>query len=312
MLLTLIAAMIQSSGNPIFPGHYADPELHHFNNRFFIYPTTSDKYENQTSFRAFSSPDLTNWRDEGVILDFAQIPWSTNRAAWAPSVAYKNSTFYFYFSAGDGAGLGVATSKSPTGPFQDALGKPLIKEVINGAQPIDAHCFIDDDNQAYLYYGGWRHCNVVRLKPNMIETQGEFIEITPENYVEGPFMLKRNGKYYLMWSEGSWGDHSYGVAYAIADSPLGPFKRKAKILQSDPTIATSTGHHSVLKLPGTERFIIAYHRRPLGVTERDHRVTCLEELIFVPSGEIRPVKITHTGVAPFQPQSQDQVPPNLK
>lgn len=277
--------------NPIFPGWYADPELHFFEGRYWIYPTYSAAYEEQTFFEAFSSPDLVDWRNEGRILDFADVPWSTNRAAWAPSCAEMNGRYYFYFSAGDGAGIGVAVADSPGGPFRDALGKPLIAEYHHGAQPIDAHAFVDEDGQAYLYYGGWKHAVVVRLADDMIRAEGEFIEITPENYVEGPFMVKRDGVYIFMWSEGSWGDASYSVAYARSDSPFGPFVREGKVLESDPKVGNSAGHHSVLELPNGE-WVICYHRRPIEETARDHRVVCIDRLIFEPDGSIRPVVLT--------------------
>lgn len=286
-----------TSNNPIFSGWYADPEIHIFNGRYYVYPTYSAAYEMQTFYEAFSSPDLVHWHREGRILDFKDIPWSTNRAAWAPSVIYRDGTYYMYFSAGDGAGIGVATSKSPAGPFKDALGKPLIKDIINGAQPIDAMAFLDDDGQAYLYYGGWKHANVVKLSKDMLKTEGEFMEITPEGYVEGSFMLKRNGEYVFMWSEGGWGNDSYGVAYARSKSPLGPFKRIGKILGTDPSVGKGAGHHSVLKLPGTEEYVICYHRRPLEETHHNSRVVCLDRLVFDKDGNILPVKQTFTGVS---------------
>jgi beta-xylosidase len=278
--------------NPVFPGWYADPELHHFAGRYYIYPTFSAAYEDQTFFEVFGSDDLVNWTNEGRILDFTDVPWSTNRAAWAPSITFKDDCYYFYFSAGDGAGIGVAISDSPTGPFKDALGQPLIKEYHHGAQPIDAHAFIDDDGKAYLYYGGWKHAVVVELGDDMISTVGEFREITPELYVEGPFMVKRNGEYYFMWSEGSWGDASYSVAYARSNSPFGPFVRHGKVLESDPMVGNSAGHHSVLQIPGTDDWVIAYHRRPINETARDHRVTCLERMVFDENGDIVPVVLT--------------------
>lgn len=287
---------IRMSGNPVFPGWYADPELHLFEGRYYIYPTTSAAYEEQTYFEVFSSSDLTDWTAHGKVLDFVDVPWSTNRAAWAPSVAEKDGRYYMYFSAGDGAGIGVAVADHPAGPFRDALGKPLISEYHHGAQPIDAHAFVDDDHQAYLYYGGWKHAVVVRLGSDMISTEGEFIEITPENYVEGPFMVKRNGVYVFMWSEGGWTDSSYRVAYALADSPLGPFKRVGAILGTDLEVAKGAGHHSVLTIPGTDEHYICYHRRPLEETHANHRVTCIDRMIFEEDGTSRPVKMTFEGV----------------
>ena len=123
-----------------------------------------------------------------------------------------------------------------------------------------------------------------------------FKEITPAGYVEGSWMLKRDGKYYFMWSEGGWTGPNYAVAYAIGSSPLGPFERIGKILQQDPNVATGAGHHSVLHAPNSPNWYIVYHRRPLGDTDRNHRVVCIDEMKFDEKGLIQPVQITKTGV----------------
>jgi beta-xylosidase len=287
----------EMSGNPLFPGWYADPEIHIFQGRYYIYPTYSAPYEEQTFFEVWSSDDLTNWQNGGRILDFANIPWSTNRAAWAPSVAEKNGKYYMYFSAGDGAGLGVAVADHPGGPFRDVLGKALISEYHHGAQPIDAHAYIDDDGQCYLYYGGWNHAVVVKLGDDMASLANDIIEITPPGYVEGSFMVKRNGIYYFMWSEGGWGDSSYRVSYTKSESPLGPFGPGTCVLQSDPAIGNGAGHHSVVNIPGTDDWYACYHRRPIDQTNRHHRVTCLDRMYFDDDGNILPIKITTEGVA---------------
>ena len=293
------------SGNPLFPGWYADPEIHCFPDangapRYYIYPTSSADYGEQASFRCFSSDDLTHWRDEGVILDLKDVRWSTNYAAWAPSCARnpRDGKFYFYFSAGDGAGIGVAVSDSPTGPFVDALGIPLVRDYFFGAQPIDAHCFVDEDGRAYLYYGGHGHCVVAPLTPTMQAIHRAPREITPsKTYVEGPFMVKRRGLYYLMWSEGGWTNDSYLAAYGIGDNPLGPFPFAGRILENHPEIATGAGHHSAMLLPGTDDdWIVCYHRRPPGATSAHHRVTCLDKLEFRDDGTIAPVTLTNQGV----------------
>src|SRR6201985_3456558 len=109
-------------------------------------------------------------------------------------------------------------------------------------------------------------------------------------------MFYRNKKYYFMWSEGGWTGPNYSVAYAIGDSPFGPFKRIAKILQQDPAVATGAGHHSVIKLPGKDEYYIVYHRRPLGETDGNHRVVCVDKMYFDTDGTIKPVKITVEGV----------------
>ena len=125
-----------------------------------------------------------------------------------------------------------------------------------------------------------------------------FREITPDGYREGPIMFRRKGKLYFMWSEGNWTGPDYCVAYAVADSPLGPFKRVGKVLQQDPKIATGAGHHSVINVPGTDDWYIVYHRRPLDETDRDHRVTCIDRMEFNEDDTIEPVTLTHEGVTP--------------
>jgi beta-xylosidase len=294
-----------TSGNPINPGHYADPEGIVFGKTYWIYPTYSDVYEKQVFFDAFSSPDLVHWTKHERILDTANVKWA-KRAVWAPSIIEKDKKYYLFFGANDiqndneYGGIGIAVADNPAGPFKDYLGKPLIGKFHNGAQPIDQFIYKDGD-QYYLFYGGWRHCNVVKLKNDFtgfvpFEDGTIFKEITPEKYVEGPFMFKKDGKYYFMWSEGGWTGPDYSVAYAIADSPLGPFKRVDKILEQNETIARGAGHHSIIKHPKQDDYYIVYHRRPINVTARDARVTCIEKLEFDAKGFIKPVIITHEGV----------------
>jgi beta-xylosidase len=114
--------------------------------------------------------------------------------------------------------------------------------------------------------------------------------------VEGPMMFTRKGKYYFMWSEGGWTGPNYSVAYAIGDSPFGPFKRIGKILKQNPDIATGAGHHSVIKIPSKDKWYIIYHRRPLGETNANSRVTCIDRMYFDKDGLIKPVVITNEGV----------------
>lgn len=335
------------AGNPVFPGWYADPEARIFNNRYWIYPTYSAVYEEQTFFDAFSSPDLLTWTKHHAILNISEVPWSTNRAAWAPSVARRrrpaNSDlgsssdgrdnaaydYFMYFSAGDGAGIGVAKSTTgrPEGPFEDAIGKPLVPETVFGAEAIDAQLFQDDaDGRVWLYYGGWSHAIVVELNDDMVSLKGDYLEITPAGYVEGPWMLKRNGIYYFMYSVGGsvvltfvrmlrsfsatqildmllhkliayrWGDNSYGVSYVTGPSPTGPFtSTPTQILQGDDLVGTSTGHNSVFT-PDGEEYYIVYHRRYLDDTARDHRIVCIDRMEFDAEGNILPVNITMEGV----------------
>jgi beta-xylosidase len=296
----------KKSGNPVFPGWYADPEGVIFGKTYWIYPTYSAPFDEQVYMDAFSSPDLVNWTKHSRIIDTTEVKWA-KRAMWAPAIVEKGGKYYLFFGAndvheGEIGGIGVGVADKPAGPFKDYLGKPLIGEIHNGAQPIDQFVFKDKDGKYYMIYGGWSHCNIARLKDDFtrfipFDDGTTFKEITPEGYVEGPIMFIRNGKYYFMWSEGGWTGPNYSVAYAIADSPFGPFERIGKILQQDPNIATGAGHHSVLQVPGKDSWYIVYHRRPLGETDGNHRVTCIDEMHFDEKGYIKPVKITHEGVA---------------
>lgn len=294
------------SGNPLFPGWYADPEAIIFGKQYWIYPTYSAPYDKQVFFDAFSSRDLKTWTKHSRILDTSAIKWA-RRAVWAPSIIEKDNRYFLFFGANDiqsnqeYGGIGVAVADNPAGPFKDHIGKPLIDHFHNGAQPIDQFVFRDDDGQYYLYYGGWRHCNIAKLNPDFtgfipFDDSTTSKEITPEKYVEGPFVFKRNGKYYFMWSEGGWTGPDYSVAYAIADSPMGPFKRIGKILQQDPAIANGAGHHSVIRHPKTEQHYIIYHRRPLTEKDGNSRETCIDLMRFDENGFILPVKITKEGV----------------
>jgi beta-xylosidase len=296
------------SGNPVFPGWYADPEGVIFGTNYWIFSTYSARYEAQTFMDAFSSPDLVHWTKHPCIVDTNAITWA-KRAIWAPSIVQKEGRYYLFFGANDiqnnqqTGGIGVVVADRPEGPYRDHLGHPLIGEFHNGAQPIDQFAFRDTNGQYYLIYGGWRHCNITRLSDDFREIRPfadgtMFKEITPGGYVEGVFMLFRQGKYYLMWSEGGWTGPDYSVAYSMADSPLGPFKRIGKILQQDPKVATGAGHHSVIKVPGREEYYIVYHRRPLGETDGNHRVVCIDKMEFDAQGLIKPVKITFEGVHP--------------
>ncbi len=308
----------QKANNPIFEGWYADPEGVVFDDTVWVFPTYSDDYDKQLHFDAFSSKDLVHWQKHASILDTTQIKW-LRQALWAPAIIEKDDRYYLFFGANDiqrpgrdsydpnndinhYGGIGVAVADHPGGPYQDYLGKPLISDFYNDAQPIDQFVFKDTDGTYYFFYGGWGHCNLGVLNDDFTgfvpwENGEKFKEITPEGYVEGPFMFLRNGIYYFMWSEGGWTNGSYKVAYAMADKATGPFERIGTILESkEGDIATGAGHHSVIKKPGTDEYIIVYHRRPIPNEDRDHRVVALDKMEFNDDGTIKPVKMTFEGV----------------
>lgn len=295
------------SGNPVFPGWYADPDAIIADGSYWIYPTSSLPYGDQLYFDAYSSPDLVHWTQHPHVLDTGAIAW-VKKALWAPSVIAKSGKYYLFFAANDIhddkeiGGIGVAAADRPAGPFHDLIGKPLIGTFHDGAQPIDPSAFRDKDGTYYLLYGGWKHLKVARLSDDFksfepLPDGSLFKNITPAHYVEGPVMFLRHGTYYLMWSEGDWVGAGYSVAYAMADSPLGPFTRIGKIMQSNPKVATGTGGNTIIHVAKDHRWYIVYHRRPLGDTDPNHRVVAIDRMFFDQRGHIKPIKVTFKGVA---------------
>ena len=292
---------IRKSGNPIFPGWYADPHAVIYGDTYWVYSTISDFQEKQGVFDCFSSHDLVNWTKHSSVLDIKDVAWG-NVFIWAPSAIENNGKYYLFFSADDKR-IGVSVADRPEGPYKDLIGKPLISETINGAHPIDQFVMKDDDGNFYMYYGGWGHCNVVKLKDDFTGIipfpDGElYKEVTPDGYTEGVFVIKRNGEYIIMWSAGNWMDESYSVSYATGKSITGPFEKKGVILHGDKVIANGTGHHAVINIPGTDDWYIFYHRRPITETLGNSRETCIEVMKFISPNTnlIRPVKMTREGV----------------
>jgi beta-xylosidase len=279
--------------NPVLAGLYADPQIATFGGKFYIYPTT-DGFANWlgTQFHAFSSADLVTWKDEGVILDLGpDVSWADDRA-WAPGIALKDGTYYFYFCAAQA--IGVATASSPTGPFKDALGHALIANGQYGVQTIDPYVFTDDDGRSYLYFGSSSSGRVVELNADMVSLKGTPKTLSVAGFREGSVAFKRNGKYYYMWSENDTRSEDYDVAYGIGDSPLGPFTKPAvnPILTKDTAQGIlGTGHNSVLALPNGD-YYIAYHRFAIPNGDGTHREVCLDRLEFNADGTIAPVKTT--------------------
>ncbi|KAI0515219.1 glycosyl hydrolase [Xylaria bambusicola] len=293
------------AGNPFVDGWYADPDTEFYEGKYWVFPTSSYAYDEQTYLDAFSSYDLIHWEKHENILTIADVKWAT-RAVWAPAPIFRDGKYYLYFGANDIqegepeagviGGIGVAVADKPEGPYVDPIGKPLIGEYHNGAQPIDQDVFIDDDGQAYIFYGGHSHCNIAKLNNDMVsigqfDDGTSFKEITPKGYVEGSQMIKRNGKYYLMWSEGGWTGPDYSVSYAMSDSVMGPFIKLAKILEQDSAVAKGSGHNGVIHIPGTDIWYIVYHRRPLSETDGNHRVLAYDRMYFNEDGTIRAIKM---------------------
>ena len=287
--------------NPIVSGFYADPEARFYEGKYYIYVTRSDTdYTKQMNLDAFSSEDLIHWEKHEGIIDMSGYPYIW-RAVWAPTIVEKNGRYYLIFASNDIqsndeiGGLEIAVSDSPAGPFVNHTGKTLVDRFIHGAQPIDAHLFKDDDGTVYLYYGGWSHCNLAIMNEEMNgfvphEDGTIFKPVTPDNYVEGPCMLKRNGVYHFMWSEGNWTNGTYHVCTSCSTDPLVINPKGQTVLESS-EIANGPGHHGYLNIPGTDEWLIVYHRRIIGDLEAGHRVLCIDKLEFA-GDRMLPVTMT--------------------
>ncbi|MFF6785306.1 family 43 glycosylhydrolase [Streptomyces sp. NPDC012510] len=291
-----VSAVVMKS--PVLPGLNADPNIVRFGDTFYIYPTT-DGFEgwSGTQFKAYSSKDLVNWTDHGVILDLGpDVSWADARA-WAPTMGEKNGKYYFYYSAD--TNIGVAVSDSPTGPFKDPLGKPLIARGAHTGQMIDPAVFTDDDGTSYLYWGNGR-AYVVPLNDDMVSFDASKItDITPSGYNEGTFVIKRKGTYYFMWSENDTRDENYRVAYATGSSPTGPWTKQGVILEKDLSLGIKgPGHHSVVHVPNSDDWYIAYHRFAIPAGDGTHRETTIDKLEFDTDGLIKKVVPTLESIAP--------------
>ncbi len=305
--------------NPVLEGYYADPEILYSENtgKYYLYPT-SDGYLNWggTYFKTFSSVDLVNWIDEGVILDLPRdVPWG-RRNAWAPAAAERiidnEYRYFYYFTAAQK--IGVAVSDSPTGPFTDS-GEPLINwkpDGISGGQEIDPDVFRDPvSGKDYLYWGNG-YLAAAELNSNMMSLDLSTLKVmTPEDgtFREGIEVFYREGIYYFLWSENDTRDEDYRVRYAMSDSPMGEFMipEDNLILAKDPSMGIyGTGHNSVLQVPGTDQWYIIYHRftRPEGITMGRnagfHREVCIDKLEFETDGSIIPVVPTLSGIEPLR------------
>lgn len=295
--------------NPIIQGYYADPEVMYSEKtgRYYIYPTC-DGIPNwgSTQFKAFSSSDLVNWKEEGGILDLKNVSWA-KKNAWAPSIIEKkqadgNYKYYYYFTAEKQ--IGVAISDHPTGPFIDSE-KPLIgRELPKGmprGQNIDPDVFTDPvSGNTYLYWGNY-YMAVCELNDDMVSVKPNTTRILighDAHYSEAAHVFYRNGYYYFTWSKNDTRSTEYEVRYVRSKSPVGPInpaESQVVICKKPEQGIYATGHHSVVQVPGKDEWYIVYHRFkfPDAVTKgRDagyHREVCIDKLEFNTDGTIKKV-----------------------
>ncbi|MBN2162464.1 MAG: family 43 glycosylhydrolase [Pontiellaceae bacterium] len=292
-----------SAPAPIIDTYTADPSIRVFGDTYYVYPTTERPNWMTTEFNVWSSKNLVDWKFEKTIIDLSkEISWADVRA-WAPDCIERAGKYYFYF-CGDGK-IGVASGPSPVGPFKDALDRPLLNRKADKAihtNTIDPWAFIDDDGQAYLYFGNGMPCQVVKLNEDMISCAGDPVDINLREFREGIVVFKRNGKYYFMWSIDDARSPNYRVGWGMAESPFGPVTsptdRDAFIVLEKNLPAIGTAHHSVVNVPGTDRWYVAYHRHGLPGGGGYKRQTCLVRMEFDDEGNILPMDPLTT---PFRP-----------
>jgi hypothetical protein len=306
-LVFLIAALTSAvcAQNPIIRDQFtADPAARVFEGKMYLYPS-HDILAGEgrgrigwfcmEDYHVFSSDNLVDWTDHGVIISQERVPWANPKAysLWAPDAIYRNGKYFFYFPApakdttlGRGFSIGVAVSDKPYGPFTPQ------PEPIRNARGIDPNPFIDKDGQAYLYWAA-RNIYVARLKDNMLELAGEpqVIEGLPDKGLkEGPYLFERNGRYYLTYPHVQ--DKTEQLEYAMGESPMGPFKVMGVIMDASPECWTN--QQSILEFRG--QWYLFYHHNDLSPNFDKNRSVRIDSLFFNDDGTIRKVIPTLRGV----------------
>ncbi len=311
LLATIVSCQSQKQkesiiSNPILDGYYADPAIIEYDGSFYIY-ATKDPWGGK-DLAVFITNDFVNFEEQNInwpTKEACTSPTSGSAMVWAPDIIQgQDGLFYMYVSVG--SEIWAGKSEHPLGPWENALkdNLPLIAfNDFSQVHNIDANCFIDDDGQIYLFWGSgfnWVNgsCMAVRLDTDMHSFLEKPVDITPPDFFEGAYMIKRNNRYYMMYSDGKAIDHSYKIRYSTADSPLGPWTQgpDSPIIQ---TSADSTiygpGHHSVFSYRGQD--YILYHRIHPQKEEYVLRQLCVDSLNFDAQGNI--LKISGKGIAPF-------------
>jgi hypothetical protein len=283
--------------NPLITEQFsADPTVRVFEGKIYVYPSHdipvppgSGARQNwfcMEDYHVYSSENLIDWTDHGVILTQSQVPWLRRLSynMWAPDCVYKNGKYYFYFPTG--GGIGAAVADKPYGPF-----KPE-EQPIAGVRGIDPGVLIDDDGSAYLFWGG---ISMAKLKENMLEldSQPQRVQNLPSpGLIEGPFPFKRNGIYYITYPH-SLNGGAERLEYSIASAPLGPYEWKGVIMDQSAS-GCWTNHHSIVEYKG--QWYLFYHDKDLSPNFDKNRSIKADYLYFNDDGTIQKVIPTNRGV----------------
>ena len=316
--LLLGVPLLVSAQNPVIRDQFsADPTARVFNNKVYLYPSHDIKppvgqrqdWFCMEDYHVFSSENLTDWTDHGVIVTQNKVPWvrPNSYSMWAPDCVERNGKYYFYFPAapaegkGFGFGVGVAIADSPEGPF---IPEP---EPIKGINGIDPCVLLASDGNAYIFWGAGR---CAKLKDNMKEIADDTpkekvkwrdreMEMTgvnclkdlPNRQAEGPFAFEYNGNYYLTYPYVR--ENTEVLGYAMSKNPMGPYEYKGLIMAEHPN-GCWTNHHSIVNYKG--QWYLFYHRNDFSPRDDKRRSVCIEKLFFNADGTIQEVKETLRGV----------------
>ncbi len=310
VLASLFSVSTVFADYPIFYQRYtADPSGLEANGRLYLY-CSHDVYDSSrpgyimNDITCISTDDLKNWTDHGEV--FKASGWAS--LSWAPVVVAKNNKYYMYYGNGAG-GIGVAVSNSPAGPFTDALGKALVNNSTPGVNPpsgfwcFDPGAFVDDNGQAYLYFGGNGEGNtrVIKLNDDMISINGSASSITAPIFFEDSWIHKYNGKYYYSYST-NFSKGAATIDYMMSDNPMTGFQYKGTVLANPPLNEGNNNHHAIFSFKG--KWYIAYHNRavainngaPSGDARTYQRSVCIDQLNYNTDGTIQKVTITQDGL----------------
>ena len=287
IFFTAIILSTAYAQNPIIQTNYtADPAPMVYNDTVFLY--TGHDEDDAFGFKMqnwllYTSTDMVNWTDHGVVASLKDFKWvNTDNGAWASQCIYRNGKFYLYCPMPNGVGIGVLVSDSPYGPFKDTIGKPLVK---NSIHDIDPTVFIDDDGQAYMYWGN-PDLYYIRLNEDMVSYSGEIVteSTKPDNYQEGPWVWKRNGHYYLAYASTCCPE---GIGYAMSNSPTGPWEYKGMIV--DASEKTRGNHPGIIEYKG-KSYCFGHSYDLLKLTTSkfyERRSVDMDEIVYNPDGTIK-------------------------
>lgn len=326
-LLLLSVPLTTAAQNPVISGQFtADPTARVFNNKVYMYPShdifppegTRQDWFSMEDYHVFSSEDLVNWQDHGVIVTQNKVPWvrPNSYSMWAPDCVYRNGKYYFYFPSapakGGGFGVGVAIADNPEGPF---IPEP---EPIKGINGIDPCVLLASDGNAYIFWGAGR---CAKLKDNMKELaddnpkevikwgnrEMEMVGVNclkdlPNRQAEGPFAFEYNGNYYLTYPYVR--ENTEVLAYAMSKNPMGPYEYKG-IIMAEHANGCWTNHHSIVNYK--DQWYLFYHHNAYSPKDDKRRSAQIEKLYFNADGTIQEVKPTLRGVGINQANSRIDV-----